>query len=253
MQSPQIFVVDEPAAYTQRAIAIMRALADSAIAQRGCFRIALSGGATPRPVYAALATAPGIDWPHWELFWSDERTVPPSSPESNFRMANELLLEPLAARGIVPSRVERLQGEVEPAKAAANYEQTLRTLDGNGTPRFDLIHLGIGGDGHTASLFPHTAALAESAHLVAANVVPKLNTVRLTFTFPLINAARNVLFLVNGESKAGALQAVLEGPRDIAEWPSQGVQPHNGKVTWLVDSAAAALLTGAGLRDDVTN
>ncbi len=241
MHTPKIQVVDDPTRYNQTAIALIRTAADAAIAARGRFRIALSGGATPRPVYAALANASGIDWPRWEIFWGDERTVPPWSADSNYGMAVTQLLEPLTARGIFPGRVMRMRGEVEPAAAAAEYEQMLHTLNGGPTPRFDLIHLGIGDDAHTASLFPHTSAL-QSDHLVAANAVPKLDTVRLTFTFPLINAAHNVLFLVKGESKAAALQSVLEGPRDVAQWPAQGVQPTDGQVTWLLDSPAAQLL-----------
>jgi 6-phosphogluconolactonase len=228
--------------WTQRAVVEISARADAAISQRGRFRLALSGGATPRPVYAALAHAPDIDWPRWELFWSDERTVPPTSPDSNFGMAAELLLQPLAARSIVPGRVERMQGELQPADAAAAYADLLHTLEDKPLPRFDLIHLGIGADGHTASLFPHTAALNEAARPVVENPVPKLNTTRLTFTFPLINAARNVLFLLRGEDKALALKTILQGQRDVAQWPTQGVQPAAGSVTWLVDEAAARLL-----------
>jgi 6-phosphogluconolactonase len=157
-------------------------------------------------------------------------------------MAAELLLQPLAARSIVPGRVERMQGELQPADAAAAYADLLHTLEDKPLPRFDLIHLGIGADGHTASLFPHTAALNEAARPVVENPVPKLNTTRLTFTFPLINAARNVLFLLRGEDKALALKTILQGQRDVAQWPTQGVQPAAGSVTWLVDEAAARLL-----------
>mgnify|MGYP001213454770 CR=1 FL=1 len=236
----EIIVVGEDD-WTQRAVALITDAADNSIRVRGRFRIALSGGATPRPVYAALATTPGIDWPRWELFWSDERTVPPTSPDSNYGMARAMLLDPLAAQGVTPGRIERMRGELEPAEAAGAYEEIVRSLAGAPFPRFDLIQLGIGGDAHTASLFPHTAAL-DTAALVVANAVPRLKTVRLTFTFPLINAARYVLMLVNGANKAGALRDVLEGPRDFAQWPAQAIQPGDGRITWLLDRSAAQYL-----------
>lgn len=242
MTAPDVITIDDPATFTVTAAALITAAAHKAIAARGRFRIALAGGSTPRPIYAALAVAPGINWPHWEIFWSDERTVPPDSPESNYAMAAETLLKPLADRAIAPGRVERLHGEVDPIEAARRCDHILRTLADGETPRFDLILLGMGADGHTASLFPHTNALEESGRLVVANEVPQLDAVRLTFTYPLLNAARQILFLVRGADKAAALHAVLDGPGDIAQWPSRGVQPTNGTVTWLVDDAAAQLL-----------
>ena len=201
------------------------------------------------PSTRALAAGENLNWERWQIFWSDERCVPPTSPDSNYRMAKETLLDPLAHRNAAPRMVVRLAGEGDPEAAAAAYERAVReTVPANPNsgagqlPRFDLILLGMGADGHTASLFPHTAALAETERLVVANPVPKLDTTRLTFTFPLINAARRVLVLVAGADKAPALHEVLAGPRDPDLYPSQRLHPVDGAVTWLVDAAAHAQL-----------
>ncbi len=242
----QIQIVPSPQALTQVASELITAAAALAIGQRQFFRIALAGGSTPKAIYAALAADAFMDWRPWQLFWSDERCVPPAAAESNYRMAKEALLDRLATP---PRWVVRMAGEGEPAAAAAAYERAVRELvpanpaAGTGdTPRFDLILLGMGSDGHTASLFPHTSALAETGQLVVANPVPQLQTTRLTFTYPLLNAARRLLVLVSGAEKAEALQAVLEGPPAPNQFPSQGLEPVNGTVTWLVDADAAAKL-----------
>ncbi len=240
---PEIIVCSDERSFTERACARIIDAAAEAIGNRGTFRIALAGGSTPKPIYAALALSPVIDWSRWELFWSDERTVPPDSPESNFGMVAEALLDPLAGKGVQPGRVERMRGEGDPHEAARAYDEMLRTLGNSTVPRFDLILLGMGADGHTASLFPHTAALAEGTRCVVANEVPQLHTERLTFTYLTLNAARRVLFLVRGHDKAATLRKVLEGPRDVATLPSQGVSPTQGTVTWLLDDAAAESLT----------
>lgn len=228
---------------------LIAAAAAVSIGKRGFFRVALSGGVTPRPVYEALAEGENLNWERWQIFWSDERPVPPTSPESNYRLLKETLLDPLARRGWSPQMVVRLAGEGDPDAAAAAYERAIReTVPANpqsgagNLPRFDLLLLGIGADGHTASLFPHTAALAERERLVVANPVPKLGATRLTFTFPLINAARRVLMLVNGANKAPALAEILGGPSDPQRLPAQSVRPVDGTLTWLVDEAAYAEL-----------
>lgn len=224
-------------ALTHTACELITAAAAAGIAQRGFATIALSGGSTPLPVLAALAADPDIDWRRWRLFWSDERTVGPSSPESNYGAAKAALLDHLPKPGPL---VMRMAGEAEPEAAALAYEKALSELvpprsgDPRHLPAFDLILLGMGGDGHTASLFPHTAALAETERLVIANVVPQLNTTRLTFTYPLINAARRVLFLISGGEKAEVLESVLHGPWNVDEYPSQGVGPEQGTLTWLI-------------------
>jgi len=211
------------------------------VADRGRFSVALSGGSTPRAVFARLAgdeTARlTVSWRQIDWWWSDERAVLPGDQDSNFRMAFESLLGHVP---IDPARVHRLKGEVEPAQAASEYERELRAAFGVSSgeiPRFDLVLLGLGADGHTASLFPGTPAIAERERLVVANEVQAMRAVRLTFTLPLINRARRVAFLVSGAEKAPILARVLEGPRGAL--PAQLVSPDDGELVWIVDSAAA--------------
>lgn len=244
-----IEVVPTPADQAQVAQQLIAAAANVSIGKRGFFRVALSGGATPKPVYEALAAGEYLNWERWQIFWSDERTVPPTSPESNYRLAKETLLDPLARRNWSPRMVVRMAGEGDPDAAAAACERAVRESvpanerSGAGDlPRFDLLLLGIGADGHTASLFPHTPALDERQRLVVANPVAKLDATRLTFTFPLINAARRILMVVNGASKAAVLREILAGPPDPQRLPSQSIHPVDGALTWLVDEAAYAEL-----------
>ena len=206
--------------------------AQQALGERNEFRIALSGGNTPRPVYTLLA-AIGRDLP-WDLIritFGDERCVPPDDPESNFRMAWETLLAPAA----VPEKsILRLRGEIDPQIAAQEYEDHLHVIaTERGEPiyRHDLILLGLGDDGHTASLFPGTAALDETIRRVMANFVPKFNTWRLTFTFPLINAARHILFLVGASKNPALIERVLQGD---SQYPAARVNPSAGEVTWMI-------------------
>jgi 6-phosphogluconolactonase len=231
------------------------ALATGAIATRGRFAVALSGGETPRRMHAELSRAPfldQVDWPRVHVFWGDERCVPPEHPDSNYRMARETLLDrvPLPA-----ANIHRIRGEIAPQQAAAEYEQELRAFfagsagrapsgDAGGPPRFDLILLGLGEDGHTASLFPRTPALRERRRWVVAQHVSKLDAWRITLTLPVINAAADVIFLVSGAKKAETLQRVLAdaAPADADELPARMVAPTAGRVAWLVDAAAAALL-----------
>jgi len=208
------------------------------------FAIALAGGDTPRRTYERLAADASVDWPRVEFFWGDERAVPPDHPDSNFRMADRALLRPL---GIDPRRIHRMAAERDDLAAAArDYEAELAKVCGEpgGPPRLDLVLLGMGADGHTASLFPRTSALSESRRWVVANEVPQLATRRLTITFPLIEHARSVIVLVAGESKAPALAQVLQGPPDRERLPSQRLRAL-ASVEWLVDTAAASGLRGA--------
>ena len=206
--------------------------AHKAIDERNEFRIALSGGNTPRPVYTRLA-AIGHDLP-WDLIritFGDERCVPPDDAESNFRMARETLLAPAA----VPKQsILRLRGEIDPQTAAQEYQDHLdaiATEGGQPIYRHDLILLGLGDDGHTASLFPGTAALDETIRRVMANFVPKFNTWRLTFTFPLINAARHILFLVGASKNPALIERVLQGD---SQYPAARVNPSAGEVMWMI-------------------
>jgi 6-phosphogluconolactonase len=218
-------------------------IAAAAIAERGSFRIALAGGSTPKLLYEALASAgDAFDFARWHVYFGDERNVPPDHADSNFRMASEAWL----ARGRVPeAQVHRMRGELEAARAALEYERELQvSFATREAPRFDLVLLGMGADGHTASLFPGSTALGESRAFVAATWVEKLSTHRITLTLRTLNAARAVLFLVAGPDKADALRGVFHGSGDPRALPARLVQPWDGGVTWLVDRAAAAKLRG---------
>ena len=224
---------------------IVRA-ANDAVAQRSRFTIALSGGSTPKSLNTLLATSArnSLPWDRMFFFWGDERHVPPTDPESNYRMAEETLLSKIP---VAPTNVFRIPAEnPNAAEAAHAYEQTLRkffALQPGQFPRFDLILLGMGPDGHTASLFPGTAALREKSRLVVANWVEKLKADRITLTLPVINAARCVAFLISGTDKAPALKAVLEGDAPGEQYPSKLVRPTDGRLIWLVDRAAASGLS----------
>jgi len=219
--------------------------ANDAVAERGRFTIALSGGSTPKNLFNLLATnaKSTLPWDRTFFFWSDERHVGPNDPESNYRMADEAMLSKVP---VPAGNVFRFAGENPDATVAAQqYEQTIRKffqMD-SGVPQFDLILLGMGPDGHTASLFPGTAALLEKSKLVVANWVEKLKTHRLTFTLPLINATREVAFLVSGVDKATALKTVLEDNSPGDQYPSKLVNPSGGKLIWFVDRAAASTLS----------
>jgi 6-phosphogluconolactonase len=216
------------------------ARAGEAIDQRGSFAVVLAGGSTPKATYEILARdyADRIDWSNVHFFFGDERSVPPDHEDSNYRMAREALLDHVPA-----GSVHRMQGELPPDEAAEAYEQELRDFFGSEElPRFDLILLGTGGDGHTASLFPETAALEVHDRWVVANPVLKLETTRITLTVPVINAARAVYFLVAGEGKAGPVAEILEGTPDPRQYPATLIQPQGGP-KWMRDRPAASELT----------
>jgi 6-phosphogluconolactonase len=221
-------------------------LANQAVAERGRFAIALSGGSTPKSLYNLLATnaRSTLPWDHTYFFWSDERHVAPTSPDSNYRMANEAMLSKVP---VPPGNIYRVPAENPDAAAAAEaYEVSIRKFfqpQPGQWPKFDLILLGLGPDGHTASLFPGTAGLEEKSRLVIANLVEKLKTHRLTFTLPLINAARCVAFLVSGTDKAAVLRSVLEDSVPGEQYPAKLVEPSEGNLVWFLDRAAASGLT----------
>src|SRR5437588_12027489 len=217
--------------------------ARTAIGGYGRFTVALAGGSTPKGVYSLLATNyTNFAWNRVFLFFGDERHVPPTDPESNYRMASESLITKIA---IPAENVFRVPAENSDASAAAlDYENQLRRffeLRPGEFPRFDLILLGLGPDGHTASLFPNTAALNETKLLVVANWVEKFKANRITFTYPVLNNAACVIFLVNGADKADMVRTVLEDGR--ADLPSQRVHPVNGRLLWLLDKGAASKLS----------
>ena len=231
-------IFDTPDALAEAAARAFAERSKAAIAERGRFAVALAGGSTPEATFRILARdhADAVDWPDVHVFFGDERTVPPDHEDSNYRMAREALLDHVPVGSAHPMR-----GELPPEEAAAAYEEELRGFFGEEPPVFDLIMLGIGGDGHTASLFPETSALEVTERLVVANPVLKLDTTRITLTAPVLNAARDVFFLVAGEGKAEALEEILEGNPDPRAYPASLVQPPGGP-TWMVDKEAASLL-----------
>jgi 6-phosphogluconolactonase len=252
----QVQCLDDAQALCEFAADEFATASDRAIEARGVFRIALAGGSTPCRLHRILTQAPyreQIAWDRIEFFFGDERTVHPNHSNSNYRMARETLLTEL---NIASERVHRMHAENHDlAGAARDYEQELASAfdikRDSPPPRFDLILLGMGTDGHTASLFPETEALHERKRWVVGNDVPKLGVRRMTFTYPLINAAERVLFLISGQSKAPALAAILDGPPDPSRLPSQGVTPSDGKLLFLIDRAAGKLLQPATRKSTV--
>jgi 6-phosphogluconolactonase len=244
--SSEIRIVADNASLFQAAAEEFVSQATRAVAAHNRFTVALSGGSTPRGLFSLLATKyrDPLPWDKMFFFWSDERHVPPDNPESNYRMAYEAMLSKVP----VPSKnVFRVPAENPDAnRAAETYEQTVREFFGlpAGTfPPFDLILLGMGPDGHTASLFPDSSAVREKQRLIVANWVEKFKTDRITFTAPLINRAEVVMFLIAGADKASALREVLEGTEPPHLYPSKLIHPVNGRLIWLLDKAAAADLS----------
>lgn len=220
--------------------------ASSSVAERGRFSVALSGGSTPRRTYELLSTAgfaTAVDWPSVHVFWADERCVTPDDDQSNYGMAYEALLGQVC---IPRQNVHRIEGEIDPQEAAHRCEQTLWDFFGHpcGSRRatFDLVLLGLGADGHTASLFPQTPILLESSRWVAAQYVDEARGWRVTMTPPAINSALWVTFLVSGSAKAETLRKLVVDPQEISQLPAQMIRPESGNLLWLVDSAAAARL-----------
>src|SRR5687767_14620510 len=243
MSSREIIVKKDSADLSAHAAELFVSIGAEAVQARGSFSISLAGGSTPRKLYSLLSNDPyrsALDWSKVVFFFGDERNVPPVSPDSNFRMANETLLEPL---GISPEHIFRWRTELGPEAAADGYEALLRqhmVVDGHG---FDLVLLGLGSDGHTASLFPRSIALQECERLAVANWVDHLADYRLTVTFPTINRSSNVIFLVSGSEKAPVVAEVLEGAFQPDDLPAQFVIPENGPLYWLLDRGAAGNLT----------
>lgn len=243
----EAWVVADPEALAREAAALVINTLHVAVTTRGFASIALSGGSTPKRMGELFTEEPyfsQMPWPSIEFFWGDERTVPLESDESNAGVAMRTFLERVP---IDPDRVHPWQTDIDPVAAAANYATLLgeRLPIERLFPRFDLVLLGMGDDGHTASLFPYTEALNESDRWAVANPVEKLNTIRLTLSAPTINNARMVVFLLAGAGKADRLAEVIDGPSDPDRLPSQRIRPHNGRLIWLVDEAAAAELAAA--------
>lgn len=241
--SADIHVVENAQALARAGARELANRAASAVREKGIFTAALCGGRTPKALYSLLANntelRQQIPWERVHFFWGDERPVPPDHAESNFHLAQTALL----SRVPVPAaNLHRIKGELAPEWAAAAYEQTLVELfelQGNALPRFDLVLLGLGSEGHTASLFPGTHALAEQKRLAVANWVGKLGTERITLIAPVFNNAACIIFLVSGAEKAVALNSVLKGRYEPQQLPAQLVRPHAGELKWIIDAAAA--------------
>jgi len=233
-------IYDSPQRLAEAAARAFVEGAAKAIAERGRFAVALAGGSTPKVTYEALACdhSENVDWPNVHVFFGDERTVPPDHEYSNYRMAREALLDHVPI-----GSVHRMRGELPPDEAAAAYEEELKGFFWEVPPVLDLVMLGIGEDGHTASLFPGTPALGVTDRLAVANRVAKMETTRLTLTVPVLNAAWEVRFLVAGGGKADALAEILEGEADPHAYPAKLVRPPGGP-TWMVDRDAASSLRG---------
>ena len=239
---PKVHVSATADESARQAAELVAALSERAVRDRDRFAVALSGGSTPRRLHRLLASEEyreRISWPHWRVFWGDERAVRPDHDESNYRMARETLLDHVA---LSQAHVHRITTELDPARAAYEYEQTIRQALDGGPPVFDLILLGMGDDGHTASLFPGTEALQEDRRIVAADWVPHLDAHRITFTLPLINRAAAVAFLVEGAHKSKMVRRVLRPGPGEEPLPASLVQPVSGDLHWFLDSAAAAHL-----------
>ncbi len=255
--TPSVRVLADRAAVQRAAAEEFAAGTEAAVRARGLAFVALSGGSTPRALHALLVDPAEpfrarVPWARLHLFWGDERPVPPDHPDSNYGMARDTLLRHVP---VPPAQVHRIAGEdPDPTRAAERYTREIREVfDAHGRleagwPRFDLVLLGMGADGHTASLFPGTDAIHETARLVVAAWVAAVGTHRITLTAPVLNGADRVVFLVTGSDKAEALAAVLEGPRRPDVYPSQAIAPRAGALVWLVDHAAAARLTAGAER-----
>lgn len=245
----EVRILDDAEALARAAADLFAHLTIEAVNLRGRASVALSGGSTPRRMGEMLAVPPARDrvpWNRLEIFWGDERWVPLDDPESNAGTARRTFLD---AVPIPPAQIHRFSTDLpDPDDAASAYAARVQEVigAGEGVPRFDLVFLGLGDDGHTASLFPETAALSERDRWAVANRVPKLAATRLTLTAPVLNGGREVVFLVGGTGKAAVLASVLQGPESPEHLPAQLIRPVDGRLLWLVDRDAASGLGASG-------
>ena len=247
---PEILIYPDAEALAQAACEQITSVCAGAIAQRQRCSLALCGGSTPRAIYALLAQEPyttRVDWKRLHVFWGDERLVPPEHPDSNYFLAKEHLLSHLP---IPPENIHRMRGELEPAQAASDYAlqiQRFFALEGDALPVFDLILLGMGEDGHVASLFPGSPALDDLDHWVVSvehDQPPPPLVPRLSLTLPVLNAARNLILVVSGERKAERLHQILAGEAGASQLPVGRLKPEDGRQLWLLDRSAASLIAG---------
>ena len=234
---PEIKIAATAEEWSAAAVNLIINMANDALQVRGEFSLVLSGGGTPRPVYEELANRSGeMDWEHIFIFWGDERCVPPNHPESNYRLAKESFLDKIPIPG---GNIFRMLGEIEPRAAAKDYELMLTAFFHTKEKRFDTVLLGIGEDGHTASLFPGTEALDETVRWVTANSHPYSNSTRLTLTYPALNAARQIIFLAFGGSKADVVADVINHPEEQPAYPAKGITGLDQPPIWVLDTVAA--------------
>jgi 6-phosphogluconolactonase len=242
MNGPEIIVTSDVASISHDVADRLVQIAKEIIAERGRFTFCLSGGSTPKSLFELMASDAyrnKFDWDHVHVFWGDERSVPPDHADSNYRMANEAMLSKVP---IPKANVHRMEAEAADLPgAAAAYETMLRSFFGD-LPNFDVLLLGMGPDGHTASLFPGSQALTEQQKWCVPNWVEKFNTWRMTLTYPVLNHSERVFFLAGGKDKADVLKTVLEDTHKVT-YPCQGVKPDHGVLVWFIDMAAAARLT----------
>lgn len=248
-RNPSIKIYPDPAALTLAATDHIVAICNSALERKGWCSLVLSGGSTPKAIYALLRqdeVGAGLDWERIQVFWGDERAVPPDHPDSNYRMAWEALLSQVP---IPKANIHRMHGEIDPTEAASDYEWEIRRVfhaERRKTPVvFDLVLLGMGEDGHVASLFPGSSALAESERWVAAvehTLPPPPTVTRISLTLPIINSAQRVMFIVAGKDKAKSLRQIIEDPEAKRSLPAGLVEPKHGMLLWLLDGGAASLL-----------
>jgi 6-phosphogluconolactonase len=249
----EVIILADGAAIAKRAAQVFVQAATAAVKEKGSFTVALAGGSTPKALYGLLVNDPALraqlPWDKMRVFFGDERSVPPDHADSNFRMASQAMI---SNAPLNPEQVSRIKGEYQDTeKAALEYQQTLQSyfnLTDGQLPRLDLVLLGMGNEGHTLSLFPGTKALHDNGRMVMRNWIGKLYTERITMTAPVASNAALVIFMVTGTDKALALKGVLEGPYEPEQLPSQLIQPKNGRLLWLVDTAAGGVLS-TGIRE----
>jgi 6-phosphogluconolactonase len=240
----EVRVFEDYGSLSHAAAELFVELGKTAVASPGRFAVALSGGSTPRQFYSLLGSSPyrdNLDWHRVHIFWADERCVPPDDPESNFKLVYDTLLSTIA---IPDSNIHRVKGEEGPEKAARVYEQDIKIYFGSDKPVYDLIILGVGKDGHTASVFPGSIAIHETARIALPVLFSKPGVNRVTLTLPIINLASHVLILASGKAKSDVVQEILEG-ENLNQYPAGLVHPVKGSITWLIDREAAASLNPA--------
>ncbi len=244
----EIQILDSAFSVSETAALHFIRICNASTKANGKFSVVLSGGSTPKGMLSLLATdeyKKQIPWDKCHFFWGDERSVPPTHSDSNYKMATDALLSHIP---VTSNQIYRMEAEkTDIHLAAQEYQNKIAAFfnspNSGSPPQFDLLYLGMGPDGHTASLFPETSALDEKNKWVVPNFVPKFNTYRLTLTYLIINQAKNVIFLVAGKDKVPALKQVLQGPSAIDTYPSQGINPEKGSLLWLIDVDAAAELS----------